>query len=40
MNYMAVIRKFWNKIGYPKCDFDLERIEYTEAFKTIKNNCE
>ena len=40
MNYIATIRKLWNNIGYPKCDFDLKPVESTQTFKTIKSNWE
>ena len=40
MNYIAAIRKLWNNVGYPKCDFDLKPTEFTEAFKKIEGNCE
>ena len=40
MNYIATIRKLWNNVGYPKCDFDLKPIKPTETFKTIESNCE
>ena len=40
MNYIATIRKLWNIVNYPKCDFDLKPIKPTETFKTIESNCE
>ena len=40
MNYIGAIRKLWDNVGYPKCDFDLKSIKPTETFKTIKSNCE
>ena len=40
MNYIATVRKLWNKVGYQKCDFDLKSIKPTETFKTIESNCE
>ena len=40
MNYIATIRKLWNNVGYPKCNFDLKPIEPMETFKTIESNCE
>ena len=39
MNYIATIRKLWNSIGYPRCDFDLKPIKPTGTFKTIESNC-
>ena len=35
MNYIAAMRKLWNNVGYPKCDFDLNPIESTEIFNNV-----
>ena len=40
MNYIVVIRKLWNNVGYPKCGFDLKPVESMDTFKTIESNCE
>ena len=40
MNHIATIRKLWNSVSYPKCDFDLKPIKPTETLKTIESYCE
>ena len=39
MNYIAAIRKLYNNVGHPKCDFHLKPIESRETFTTIESDC-
>ena len=40
MNYIATIRKLWNNVSYPKCNFGLKPIKPAETFKAIESNWE